>query len=794
MNSVEHLPSFQVSKAIEFAKSGDKLSAINYLQKAMVSANAGSGNQNKSKFLFKLVDKVKDNFKIDFHSPQTEVNSPPLQEYEEKLLPGISLVTCCMNRNDNLLNSISSWVQHSEISEIVVVDWSSTYPANLFLRDNNINDKRIKVVRVNNEPRWILSYAFNLGFRMATHDKILKTDADIIIKKNFFKKNTLDDNTFIAGDWRKADKGQEHINGFFYIKKSDLMQVNAFNEYITSYGWDDDDLYERIHKSGIERKCVDIETIYHIQHEDSTRIDKAQDNTTESLEHLHSKTAFKIQTNRYLSFLMPPWKNDKEFLKFNVIKESDNHIVVERNNALITNTIPKHIKNDAEYYATIELIFWRCGVDAYHLDRETVDRLISNKHIDNITPFDIQVLKENSAISIRKRTLAIEFDGDLSTSDKATALNHLIQKIDHNDDLTIFILHGTQDDSEIISKWGCPAYCGDKKDKIDNFYKSDIQDFSTLNNVLQKEYNVYFNLNNHHIQEFITKKAPVSIIKKPRLYIDAQHGLGNRLRAFASAHSIAKATERELVLIWEPDNHCNCLFSDLFDYDGMVLDESFTEDAAQQDCEVFNYMEIEPNAEKDAEILIQKDKDTYIRSAYCLNNPHTNWDIDNNFLKSLTPSSGIMDIIDSFDVKNMIGVHIRMEGGNGLDQHTYEVADNWTKEGKEQLHYWRGKSHYSNFIRYINEILKKDNGHEFFLASDMEETYNIMTQHFGSRMTYLKRDVYDRSREQIRYALADVLLLSKCKKLIASSWSSFSELAMRLSDTYTSIKMSGKDF
>jgi hypothetical protein len=54
--------------------------------------------------------------------------------------------------------------------------------------------------------------------------------------------------------------------------------------------------------------------------------------------------------------------------------------------------------------------------------------------------------------------------------------------------------------------------------------------------------------------------------------------------------------------------------------------------------------------------------------------------------------------------------------------------------------------------------------------------------------------VYDRSEEQIKYALADALLLSKAQKLLGSTWSSFSELAMRMSNTFSTIEMSGRDF
>ena len=36
------------------------------------------------------------------------------------------------------------------------------------------------------EPRWILSYAFNIGFRAASCRQILKCDADIVVDPRFF--------------------------------------------------------------------------------------------------------------------------------------------------------------------------------------------------------------------------------------------------------------------------------------------------------------------------------------------------------------------------------------------------------------------------------------------------------------------------------------------------------------------------------------------------------------------------------------------------------------------------------
>lgn len=46
--------------------------------------------------------------------------------------------------------------------------------------------------------------------------------------------------------------------------------------------------------------------------------------------------------------------------------------------------------------------------------------------------------------------------------------------------------------------------------------------------------------------------APALALRRPRLFIDTQHGFGNRMRAIASAAAIAQASGRELVVVWQP--------------------------------------------------------------------------------------------------------------------------------------------------------------------------------------------------------------------------------------------------
>ena len=52
---------------------------------------------------------------------------------------------------------------------------------------------------------------------------------------------------------------------------------------------------------------------------------------------------------------------------------------------------------------------------------------------------------------------------------------------------------------------------------------------------------------------------------KLNLYIEPKNGLGNRLRALASAYVIAKNTNRKLIVVWLKDEHCEADFFDLFD-------------------------------------------------------------------------------------------------------------------------------------------------------------------------------------------------------------------------------------
>lgn len=725
----------------------------------------------------------------------------PIDDYVTHVNEGISLITCCMNRNENLVKAIPSWIACKEISEIIIVDWSSAEPVHEFLQKNKIHDHRIKVVRVDDQPRWVLSYAFNIGFRVSAYDKILKTDADIIIHRDFFEKNILSENKFISGDWRTAEKGQEHINGFFYVSRESVMSIKGFNEYITTYGWDDDDIYDRLEKSGSKRSQVDTTTIYHIPHADELRIGNtgSKENELSPLALLHNSTKFKIRSNRFIANTMPPWTHNRVFLPFLITDNEPGFLRVKKNGDSI-HYVPPHIQDDASYYTELELTSWQAGLRVYDLDKNNLRKLLSKKPLDTINQLDIEIAIYNQA-------------SDFKLTDNYLLLRAVPEIIARQQDRLLSLV-GKLSEYFALHKWGVVLLSNARSEiaeilpakhrvafvpewrNLGTYKKIEAKDVHTYLNKPQKD-NIYLTIddnNLHEIESIFDKSYPQFFIKKERLYIDAQHGLGNRLRALASGAAIAAATDRELVVVWEPDHHCLCRIDDLFDYHGAVIHQSFVKEAKEQHMSLFNYMEIEEGAQKGASIFLEKGRDAYARSAYTFNSDHSTWDKENIFLRNLTPTQQVKDLVTPFNVTHRVGAHVRMEAGKGLDHNTYDSVENWTQEGHDQLHYWRDKSHYSNFIKRIDQLISDNQNLKLFLATDLPETYQIFQSYYGDNLAFLPRTVYDRSKEQIIYALADAILLSGCNRLLGSTWSSFSELAMRLSTTYSKIEMSGNDF
>lgn len=282
----------------------------------------------------------------------------------------------------------------------------------------------------------------------------------------------------------------------------------------------------------------------------------------------------------------------------------------------------------------------------------------------------------------------------------------------------------------------------------------------------------------------------------PRLFIDVQHGLCNRLRAMASGASIAHATGRELIVIWRPDHHCNARLGELLDYDGPVIEDDLADLCRRFSSRVYNYMEIEKGACYEEPVLAEAylDGDIYVRSAYTLVSPHRDVSTEDTFLRALRPAAPVLDLLDQVPHPNSVAAHIRMATGPRFDHLSYEAPENWPPERHAEMLHWRERSQPEAFEKRLDQLIEEGNADRIFLAADLPETYKRFGARYGDRLVYLPRQLYDRSARQLQYALADLLLLIAADRLLASTWSSFSDMAQRLARPGRPFEQSGKDF
>lgn len=296
-------------------------------------------------------------YKGDSESLASTTTIQTLSEFDElPVLPGISIVTSCMNRNGNLLEAIKTWLK-LPVDEIVVVDWSSNIPVTETLL--GLDDPRIKILRVEGEAKWVLTYAFNVGLRFARYSKILKFDADIEVTRDFVSKNSFFNSEYVRGNWKFAadvgDEDQKFVNGSFGASKETLKEIGYYNEIITTYGWDDSDIYTRLsYDAGCKSKFIERSTILHKNQEKEERL-RYQSVSKNLFFGSFEPTEFYNLSNKYLTTLFGHW--DFKLLQNYSIKNSgENRWVLCR----ITNCIlvPEPIVKDAEKYAILQLASW----------------------------------------------------------------------------------------------------------------------------------------------------------------------------------------------------------------------------------------------------------------------------------------------------------------------------------------------------------------------------------------------------------------------------------------------------
>jgi hypothetical protein len=331
------------------------------------------------------------------------------------------------------------------------------------------------------------------------------------------------------------------------------------------------------------------------------------------------------------------------------------------------------------------------------------------------------------------------------------------------------------------------------------------------------EYGYTGNLLKHKSKEFL--KDLYTKRDRPKLIIEPKNGLGNRLRALASAAVLAEKSNRILCVVWKKDMHFDAFFSDLFDESDILVSDSnifnkkitcieqckpHPQPYPNATCEM---PPVQQRLQTIGEIIKNIDlyncaDDICIESSCTIIHPLTSWSLERTWLKTkLIPKLHIQHTISmlstQYDIKNCIGIHIRM--GQTSKHHNYEKYFNWDINSQISILKNRKLSHYQFFMGEIEKIWKHDPTQKFFLCADNELIYNKFISKYPemldqntSRILHYEKNSFDRSVNQLIGAVIDVYLLSKTKYVLGSLWSSFTELSLRFGCPY--VRYSGKDF
>jgi hypothetical protein len=277
-----------------------------------------------------------------------------------------SLVTACMNRDAHLRRMLPEWLRLSGLGEIVIVDWSNATP----LADLTSYDSRIRVVRVEDEPRWVLSYAYNLGISHARHEVILKCDSDCLPGVGLASLQP-DPTSFYAGNWQTGRPvGKASVNGQCLFLHGQFEKINGYSEFIRTYGRDDEDFYDRMKAAGFARREIPPAMLDFLPHGDEERVQN-QFKPVEQMD-LEAKIsrhpAYNEMFNCYLAMCLP-WGPQQPRASYEIVQSADRYLKLRRNKDREL-LIPVAIGEEARLFSLRYLV----GVLA-KLPRPTTERL-----------------------------------------------------------------------------------------------------------------------------------------------------------------------------------------------------------------------------------------------------------------------------------------------------------------------------------------------------------------------------------------------------------------------------------
>lgn len=296
---------------------------------------------------------------------------PPLKA---EGVPGISAVTACRNPGPALAEAVTSWAALHEITEILIVDWSSDQPVASLLPASVAGDNRIRIVRVENETVWRPAHAFNVGLRAAHGDTLLKVDPDTILAADFFRRNPVLRDRCIVEPPTGAVAGSGREAGILLAPRAALARVGGFNEYLSDAVAAGGDLLRRLALSPLQAVSAAAATVVF---RDAPAVTAGTSGASglSAREELLQDGAFPTCRDRFIAGVLPVWDDRASIAAYARSVAAPNLLVLRRQSVDLP-VVPGHVRDFAERQALVELASRTFGPGVWSLEPEAVTNLL----------------------------------------------------------------------------------------------------------------------------------------------------------------------------------------------------------------------------------------------------------------------------------------------------------------------------------------------------------------------------------------------------------------------------------
>jgi len=216
----------------------------------------------------------------------------------------------------------------NENVEFVILDYNSTDGLELWMK-NNLHSFASKVVYYKtNQPQFYnRSHSRNMAFRLATGDVLINLDADNYAGKGFLEyiEKVFEQNqsVFMA----PQDESLSDTFGKIGMAKVDFLTVRGYDEIIKGYGFEDNDIKNRLQNLGSKKvEYSQPAFLKAITHTEEERIKNEfiyhhlQKIFVEKISHQKAKILFVYQDNSYESAqiadsIFTTFENKDNFIK-----------------------------------------------------------------------------------------------------------------------------------------------------------------------------------------------------------------------------------------------------------------------------------------------------------------------------------------------------------------------------------------------------------------------------------------------------------------------------------------------